>query len=143
MVGFWDTSAVVPLVIAEPLSEWAVNRLARDRGLVAWWGTLVECRSAIARREREGQIDRDAVAEARARLASLSQVWHEVGPTGELRALAGALLDRYPLRAADALQLAAALIWSERAPPGRIFLTNDARLLAAARSEGFEALDLG
>jgi len=47
------------------------------------------------------------------------------------------LLELYPLRAADALQLSAALEWCEGAPKGKVFLTFDKRLGEAAGLAGF------
>lgn len=44
----------------------------------------------------------------------------------------------HPLRAADALQLAAALVLSDFEPRTLPFVTLDDRLASAARREGFE-----
>jgi hypothetical protein len=43
----------------------------------------------------------------------------------------------HPLRAADALQLAAALIWVEEQPHGESFVSLDPRLRDSAAREGF------
>jgi hypothetical protein len=43
----------------------------------------------------------------------------------------------HPLRAADALQLGAALVWCEEQSHGEVFVCLDARLREAARREGF------
>jgi hypothetical protein len=48
---------------------------------------------------------------------------------------------RHPLRAADALQLGAALRWAENNPRGHRFHTLDSRLTDAARREGFDLVD--
>lgn len=61
-------------------------------------------------------------------------------PTNKLRSLAGRLLAVHPLRAADALQLAAALRWCEDEPGGKAFVCLDDRLRAAARREGFSPI---
>ena len=137
MVTFWDTSAIVPLLVRESGSEVAVARLRDEGGLVAWWGSETECRSAIARRRRDGTVTHSAAEAALVRLEMLSKTWLEVSPTDELRMLAGELLARHPLRAADALQLAAALRWCEGDTSGRRFATADVRLAEAARAEGF------
>ena len=60
-----------------------------------------------------------------------------IAPTVALRERAGRLLRRHPLRAADALQLAAALAWTEHAPGGERFVCLDDRLRVAATREGF------
>lgn len=57
-----------------------------------------------------------------------------------LRAEAERFLDRYPLKAADALQLAAAFAWCGGNPEGRKFICLDRQLNRAAESEGFEIL---
>lgn len=56
--------------------------------------------------------------------------------------LAAQLLDKYPLRAADSLQLAASLIWCENRPSRRSFICGDPRSAKAAESAGFSILEL-
>ena len=63
-----------------------------------------------------------------------------VSPSDELRRRAARLLAVHPLRAADALQLAAALLWCEEQPHGEGFVSLDARLREAAGKEGFAVL---
>lgn len=46
-------------------------------------------------------------------------------------------LERFSIRAADALHLSAALIWCNQKPRGRLFVCNDMRLGDAARQAGF------
>lgn len=134
---FWDTSAVIPLVVRERSSN-ALRELARsDPDLVVWWGTPVEAHSAITRRSRAGGISPPRAAQARDRIDALRSVWTEIQPAEDVREVATLLVLRHPLRAADALQLAAALAWSgdESADPS--FATLDERLARAARGEGF------
>jgi hypothetical protein len=52
-VRFWDTSALLPLVIAEPTSRRVRGWLAEDPDVVVWTLTRVELLSALARRLRE------------------------------------------------------------------------------------------
>ena len=139
---FWDTSAIVPLVVDVEVASAAMRELWESDGrMVVWWGTLVECNSAIARREREGGLSDEGADLARSLLEQLkgSDHWVEVLPTETVRGHAGRLLRRHPLRSADALQLGAALTWSRAEPhPARHrFVTLDLRLAAAARREGF------
>jgi predicted nucleic acid-binding protein len=61
-----------------------------------------------------------------------------IPPTDAVRELACAQLDRFPLKASDALQLAAALVWCKQISRGRRFICNDRKLLAAATAAGFE-----
>lgn len=55
---FWDSSAVVPLLVAEDLSAPLQDLYAQDGSAVVWWATPVECVSAVARlsaaAQREG-----------------------------------------------------------------------------------------
>jgi predicted nucleic acid-binding protein len=136
-VIFWDTSAIVPLVAQEPESH-RLGELARgDPVLIVWWGSAVECASAIARREREGVLSASSADAARKALAILRAAWDEVLPTEEVRDHAGRLLLRHPLRAADALQLGAAMTWTRGRPRDHAFACLDDRLSAAAKAEGF------
>lgn len=135
---FWDTSGLVPLIVDEPLSARA-RRLAHSGGaMVVWWGTATECLSALARREREAVLSPAAADQARALLMVLQRAWHEILATETVRAHAARLLRRHPLRAADALQLAAALTWAAGRPTASRLATFDQRLAEAARGEGFE-----
>ena len=133
---FWDSSAVVPLLVREDRTSAAVAKLRQDQELAVWWGTPTECASAIARLEREG-APAARVAEAFARLDQLAQSWVEVEPHADLRQIARRLLRVHPLRAADALQLAAAYLLSEGRPPTLEIVTLDDRVRLAALKEGF------
>lgn len=137
---FWDTSAIMPLVAREPFSDAMRRILEEDAGMVVWWATRVECASAISRRAREGSLDPQGEAAACELLDDLSESWTEVRPTARLRNLAEQALTVHPLRAADALQLAAALIWSQSRPGGRPFVCLDERLRTVASRSGFALL---
>ena len=91
----------------------------------------------VARLERDGAVDAAAVHEAFDRLKTLSDGWHDVEPGEAIREAAVRFLRVHPLRAADALQLAAAFIAAERRPSSLAVLTLDDRLAAAASKEGF------
>ncbi len=110
-----------------------------DSDMAVWWGSAVECASAIARLHREGVLTAAAEREARNLLSELSAAWFEIQPGQSLREQAMRLLRLHPLRAADALQLAAAIEWSGGAPDA-LFATFDERLREAAIREGFEAV---
>jgi predicted nucleic acid-binding protein len=139
-VRFWDTSAVVPLCIAEPATP-QVRRLAgADPSLVVWWATRTECLSALARRRREERLAATAEQRARRALLSLAAEWSEILPTDALRERAERLLAVHPLRSADAFQLAAALVWSRGDTRAHAVVSFDDRLRAAADREGFPVL---
>ena len=135
---FWDSSAIVPLLLTEDGSEEVRAALREDNDMIVWWGTPVEVLSALARAERERAVASPDVDLARRALEDLEERWNEVRPSDEVRERAGAGLLRHPLRAADALQLGAALTWARGRPRAHAFLSFDARLADAARQEGFD-----
>src|SRR5262245_19528457 len=134
---FWDASAIVPLVLTEPTTKAVQTLAAKDPTMIVWWATEVECAAAIARLERDDALDDAAAAQAFHRLRQLAQTWHEVDASDPIREAAVRFLRVHPLRAADALQLAAAFIAAERRPSSLEIVTLDERLAAAARKEGF------
>lgn len=136
--AFWDTSALVPLCVRQSMTPNAVA-LYKTHDIVVWWTAPVEIASALARLMRMKQISATECAKARKLVNVLSDSWSVIQPSEALRAKALQLVDRYDLRAADSLQLAAALEWCEDAPRGRVFLTTDERLREAALLAAFDA----
>ena len=134
---FWDASAVVPLLVDENRSEVLRAESAEHPELVVWWGTVVECASAVGRRERTGAFEPSDAREALETLHRLTRDWREVPPTPTLRDDAQRLARVHDLRAADALQLAAARIAADGEPGALPFVTLDDRLALAASREGF------
>lgn len=133
---FWDSSALVALLVAEPDSPRRATQLREDPVVAVWWATPVECESAIQRRLREGALDAAGARTSRERLAELATAWHEAPPAPALRALAARLIRTHPLRAADALQLAAALTLASALHRQIAFVCADTRLAEAAEIEG-------
>ncbi len=134
---FWDASAIVPLCLEEPESS-ALRKIAQgDEAIVAWWGTPVECYSTFARLRREGILTSAAEDQARAVVPRIGAAWTEIQPSGAVRDGAGRALLLHPVRAADSLQLAAALVWAAGQPSGHSFVCLDQRLREAAQREGF------
>jgi uncharacterized protein len=137
---FWDSSAIVPLVVTEACSAQAEAWLDDDAELVIWTLTSVELVSALERRVREGALaERDALAAGDLALELLDGA-HEIVAVEPTKAIARRLLRTHPLRAADALQLAAALLWAEGAPERALLHTLDRRLALAALREGFQVI---
>jgi hypothetical protein len=134
---FWDSSAIVPLIVTEASTEKLLASAAQDAVMCVWWATEAECASALSRLEREGALADDAMTSALERLDRLAESWNEVQPTAALRGIARRLLRVHPLRGADSLQLAAAVIASEGVPASLNIVTLDERLAGAARREGF------
>lgn len=108
--------------------------------MVLWWATPVECAAALARIDGEGLVLKTALQQGQLVLRSLMASAAEVHPTKDLRSLAEHLVSKHRLRAADSLQLAAALFWREGYPRGASFVTLDQRLRIAAALEGFHVL---
>jgi uncharacterized protein len=106
-----------------------------------WWASPVECGSAVHRLRREGVFTPRQASEVLAELARVFEAANVVQPGDEVAAAALRLLAVHPLRAADALQLSAALLWAAGGKPGsRDFVTLDDRLRGAATLEGFNVL---
>jgi uncharacterized protein len=141
-VKFWDASAIVPLLVAEPTTRRLQGLAARDPDMLVWWGSAVECGSALARLERAAALDVKGIALASHRLTQLANGWHEIEPSEIVRESAIRFLRVHPLRGADALQLAAAFIAAEHRPASLQVVTLDERLADAARKEGFALVDL-
>ena len=139
---FWDASAIVPLLMTEPTTSALQALAAKDPAMLVWWATEVECASAITRLERDGAIEDSAVTQAVDRLKQLAAGWHEIDPSDTIREAAVRFLRVHPLRAGDALQLAAAFIAAERRPSSLEVVTLDDRLAVAGRKEGFVLIDL-
>ena len=137
---FWDSSAVVPLLVKEPTTA-ELSRLRKtDPDLTVWWGTVVECAAAIGRLEQSGETSAAVVSTALARLRELAAGWHEIQPLDDLRETARRFVRVHDLRAGDALQLAAAFHLAEGRPSSVDCVVLDSRLAAAAAREGFLVL---
>jgi len=136
----WDSSALAALLVTEPDSPRRAAQLRDDPAIAVWWSTAVECESAIQRRQRDGSIDASGARLARECLVSLAASWHEVPPSPVLRTLAIRILRTHPLRAADALQLAAALSLASALRRQIGFVCGDERLLHAAEIEGLHSI---
>ena len=100
--------------------------------------TPVEVHSALERLQSEGHLSTAAFGASKQRLRDLLASWREIQPTEQVREQAYAQLDRFRLRASDALHLAAALVWCKQKPHGRLFVCNDERLAKAAHQAGFD-----
>jgi len=138
-VRFWDSSALVPLLVLEATTA-ELTELYPVAEVVAWWTTEIECASAVTRLERSGSLGPAETTEALGRLRDLAASWHQVEPTETVREIARRLLRVHDLRAADSLQLGAAIVASERRPASLEFVCRDRRLALAAEREGFPIL---
>ena len=137
---YWDSSALVALVVDEPQSAERRATIRRDPVIVTWWGSRIECASALNRLEREHRFEGDGLDLSMDQLGLLSASWLEIEPLEQVRKRAIRLLRVHPLRAADALQLAAALTAADEDPERLDLVSSDDRLSGAARREGFRVL---
>jgi uncharacterized protein len=141
-VRFWDSSALVPLFIEEETTSRLRQIYREDRGAFVWWGSSVECASAFARLEHAGEISARDATQLSQELDLLAVTsWQPIEPVEAIRETARRFLRVHPLRAADALQLAAAFYAAESKPSTLGFVCLDERLGTAAQREGFRLLD--
>jgi len=134
---FWDSSALTALCLPEARSIQLVALVAADRDVTIWWGSPVECLSAVYRRHRASPLPTPQLTGVLERLRRLIEDVNGIAPTEEVRRRAARLLATHALRAADALQLAAALVWCEDQPADEVLVSLDDRLRDAALREGF------
>ena len=134
--AFWDTSALIPLCVRQKQTNQA-NLLYASYGIAVWWATPVEIVSGLTRLERMNEIGHDRFLASMQRAKDLADIWDSVAPSKAIAVQACSLLEIYPLRAADALQLAAAMEYFENSQRGCVFITADQRLADAGRGSGF------
>lgn len=127
----------MPLLLLEQSTATMKDIFGRDRAVFAWWAAEVECVSALARVERERRLSPDDLAFAYRRLRVFCTSWYVIQPNETLKEIAKRLLRVHPLSAADALQLAAAVVASRHNPRSLEFVCLDNRLSTAAQREGF------
>jgi hypothetical protein len=130
----------VPLIVRQRASDRMRSLYRSDNDVLAWWGSRIECESALARLERDGLLRPVSASAARARLARFAETWQEVQPGEPVRDAACRYLRVHELRAADALQLAAGAAAAEGRPQTLDFVCLDERLAAAAEREGFRVV---
>ena len=128
---------MVPLLVREERSARAAAWVSGDDAIVMWTLTPVEVVSALRRLVRERALSEDAARVAEVRLDEMMKSSHVVSDVEAVNSLAARLLRLHPLRAFDALQLGAALHWTEGHPRGQMLHTLDSRLAQAAEREGF------
>jgi predicted nucleic acid-binding protein len=139
-VRFWDTSALVPLVVAERGTALAERLLGEDPGVVVWTLTRVELLSALARRRRAEPRAARRLAAARREILGAWPRWSEVTDVDSVRRHAERVVETHAIRAADALQIGAALVAADGEPASLDFVTFDASQREAAEREGFRVI---
>jgi len=142
VVRFWDSSAIVPLVLVEPATTRVRAWLREDATVAIWTFTRVEVLSALARRRRAEPRMRRQIAAARREFLEAWPRWSEVTMIDAVKRLAERLVETHPLRAADALQIGAALVAAESEPETLEYVTLDSRQAEAAEREGFRVMHI-
>jgi uncharacterized protein len=117
-----------PLMFERVPKKQIQDLVYQDGDLVAWWGALIEGYSALARLRRKQILTDEEELQSRHFFLRLSGQWSEVRPSNLVRDQASRVLLLHPLRAADALQLAAALVWAGSQVPSFEFVCLDHRL---------------
>ncbi len=134
---FWDSSALLAVVLEEERTLAMRALLDQDADIVASAVTAIEIESAIWRRRHRGELTVAAHQDAETKFARLSRGWIEVTFSARVSEGARRLLARQRLRSLDAIQLASAGLYPHGILP---FVTLDEKLALAARSEGFVVL---
>ncbi|MEP7008757.1 MAG: type II toxin-antitoxin system VapC family toxin [Acidobacteriota bacterium] len=131
----------MPLLVTEATSEALQTLFQDDQGVTVWWGTEVECSSAVARLERMGKITPDEASDVFQQVQEIAKVWNVIDPVESIRVSAKRFLRVHDLRASDSLQLAAAFLAAEGRPASLEVVCLDDRLVTASRKEGFKVID--
>jgi len=139
-VSFWDTSALVPLFVAERQSRAVARRLSDDPDVVVWTLTRVELLSALARRRRAEPGAARELRIARRQFLTTWERWSEVTAVDLVRRRAERIVETHPLRAAAALRIGGAVVAAEDNPDSLEFVTFDLAQAAAAEREGFHVI---
>jgi len=139
-VRFWDTSALVPLIIDEPATPAMRALLRQDRDVLVWMLTGVELLSTLGRLGRTSAGLADLLPGIRYDAMALFTRWAAVTHVEGVRRRAERLVGVHPLSAADAMQLGAALLASDDRPETLDFVTLDRSLASSARLEGFRVV---
>lgn len=134
---FWDSSAIVPLLVEEEASDYCLQTLSDDQEMLVWCFSGLEVMSALCRRVREGSLIGPLFQETKKHLNYLLECTHEVKAIDLVKKRAARLLQVHQLRTADACQLAAALVATREDPNRLAIVSFDQRLNNAATKEGF------
>jgi predicted nucleic acid-binding protein len=137
---FWDTSAIIPLVDDQDYSSIIRTLLQEDNHIAVWWGTKIECYSALSRLWRDTILNEESFLISYNLLEILHQHWTEILPGNDLRNQSIRAISIHGLKTLDSLQLAAALLWADNKPTQKSFLSLDKQLRNAALKEGFTVL---
>jgi len=140
--AFWDTSAIIPLFCNQVVSPESRRMRRRFNELTIWWGTHVEVYSGVNRLHREGIVNEIQLQASLGKWEKVYATARVVQPGDAVLGIGASLTSQYDIRAMDAFQLAAALVWCGERPRKRPFVCADKRLGEAAISAGFNVISL-
>lgn len=135
---FWDTSALVSLVFEEPASAECRRAVREDPEIAVWMFAETEVLSAIHRARRGSRLAGEEIGTAERRLGQLLRRGRVLEDATLAKNESIDVIRRYALRTGDALQLAAARLWSDGSRKRRTFVVADVELADAARRDGFD-----
>lgn len=136
MIVFFDTSAMVKRYIAEPDSA-AMGELWTTASLIAASQLLyAEMAATFARKLREEPRNAGMLGQLQQAFRSDFQTMTRIAIDDDLHRHVDDILERHPLRGADAVHLASALLVREVLKEQVTFACADLRLVEAARAEG-------
>jgi predicted nucleic acid-binding protein len=141
---FLDTSALVKLYVQEPGTDRLLPLVSAqpENRFAVLAISVVELRSAIRRRQRAGDIDADAALAVLETVQSHMQTrFIRQAINDSVIDIALEMIDRYALRAYDAIQLAGCLSLCAITTEAFTFVCSDQRLVEAARSEQLRVLN--
>ena len=134
---FLDSSALAKRYVQEPGSDRVEEILSSASSLGISVLGVAEVVSALCRRRRERKLSPPQYSKAKQALFEDIEDASLVNLTDRVVARAIALLERWPLRSSDALQIASAAVWS-----AELFVSADERQCAAARAYGLRVEEL-
>lgn len=143
MVAFWDTSALIPVFFKEDSSKILSNLFVERVENVIWDLTPIEIFSALCRRQRQKEISTEEFDRAWRAWQLIESKVYQVRSYESVKDRAVRILRIHPLKAADAMQLAAALVSTKEISQGHYFFTLDRSLCEAANKEGFSVIEVG
>ena len=133
MIAYFDTSAIVPLLVREPTTDHCTRVWDEATRIVCARLVYPEACAALARAVRMGRLAAAQMMTATAELDDLVEQIDFVEITADLARNAGRLAQHYGLRGYDAVHLAAGLAIAD---PDVVFVTGDTDLADAAKASG-------
>lgn len=141
---YFDTSALVKQYLQEAGSKMVLELLKTGDKVYTASLTYAETHAAFSRRTREGRLTRETTRRLALRFDRDWESYDVVIMSTDVLRLTRQMLYRHPLRSADAIHLASALLLARTTPMVRwAFVCADGRLCGAAEAEGFQSIYAG